>query len=67
MSTADKTNIYTSQDSIYFDGVVTAPSVETYKIGAKGSIAGVNLAAAGIDVGSRWRFSSSWKPILFWT
>jgi hypothetical protein len=52
MSTADKTNIYTGQGSIYFDGVVTAPGVETFKIGVKGSVAGVNLEAAYVDASS---------------
>ena len=49
ISTADKTNIYTGQGSIYFDGVVTAPGVDAYKIGAKGAVAGINLAAAYVN------------------
>lgn len=48
-STADKTKIYTGTDSIYFDGVVTAPGVDTYKIGASGSVMGVKLAAAYVN------------------
>ncbi|HEX5710617.1 MAG TPA: hypothetical protein VFX68_04660 [Sulfuricurvum sp.] len=48
-STGDKTKIYTGTDSIYFDGVVTAPGVDTYKIGAAGSVAGVKLAAAYVN------------------
>ena len=49
MSTADKTNIYTGDGSIYFDGVVTAPGVKTYKIGAKGAVAGFDLSAAYVN------------------
>jgi imipenem/basic amino acid-specific outer membrane pore len=49
ISTADKTNIYTGQGSIYFDGVVTAPGVKTYKVGAKGTVAGFNLEAAYVN------------------
>lgn len=49
VSTADKTKIYTGDGSIYFDGVVTAPGVDTYKIGASGSVAGVKLAAAYVN------------------
>jgi imipenem/basic amino acid-specific outer membrane pore len=49
ISTADKTKIYTGDASIYFDGVVTAPGVKTYKIGASGEVAGVKLAAAYIN------------------
>lgn len=52
MSTADKTNIYTGQGSIYFDGVITAPGVDTFKVGVKGSVAGVNLEAAYVDASS---------------
>jgi hypothetical protein len=52
MSTADKTSIYTGLGSIYFDGVVTAPGVETVKIGVKGSVAGVTLEAAYVDASS---------------
>jgi imipenem/basic amino acid-specific outer membrane pore len=52
MSTADKTNIYTGLGSIYFDGVLTAPGVETVKIGVKGSVAGVTLEAAYVDASS---------------
>ena len=60
ISTADKTNIYTGQDSIYFDGVVTAPGVETYKIGAKGEIAGVKLAAAYVNASKAyWNHGAS--------
>jgi imipenem/basic amino acid-specific outer membrane pore len=46
VSTADKTNIYTGQNSIYFDGVVTGPGIETIKVGASTSIMGANVAAA---------------------
>ncbi len=49
ISTADKTNIYTGLASIYFDGVLTAPGVDAFKIGASGSFANVNLAAAYIN------------------
>jgi imipenem/basic amino acid-specific outer membrane pore len=49
ISTADKTKIYTGDASIYFDGVVTAPGVKTYKIGASGEVAGVKLAAAYVN------------------
>ncbi|MBT8348503.1 MAG: outer membrane porin, OprD family [Sulfurovum sp.] len=49
LSTADKTNIYTGLASIYFDGVLTAPGVDAYKIGGSGSVAGVKLAAAYIN------------------
>jgi hypothetical protein len=49
ISTADKTNIYTGQGSIYFDGVVTAPGVKTYKVGAKGSVSSFNLEAAYVN------------------
>lgn len=47
--TGDKTKIYTGEDSIYFDGVVTGAGIDTYKIGAKGAVAGVKLAAAYIN------------------
>lgn len=49
VSTGDKTKIYTGTDSIYFDGVVTAPGVDTYKVGAAGAVAGVKLAAAYVN------------------
>lgn len=49
ISTGDKTKIYTGTDSIYFDGVVTAPGVDTYKIGASGAISGIKLAAAYVN------------------
>ena len=49
LSTADKTSIYTGLASIYFDGVLTAPGVDTFKIGASGSLADVKLAAAYIN------------------
>ena len=49
LSTADKTSIYTGLASIYFDGVLTAPGVDAFKIGASGSFAGVQLAAAYIN------------------
>jgi imipenem/basic amino acid-specific outer membrane pore len=45
-STGDKTKIYTGDGSIYFDGVVTAPGVDTVKIGASTSFSGVKAAAA---------------------
>ena len=53
-STGDKTKIYTGTDSIYFDGVVTAPGVDTYKIGAAGAVAGVKLAAAYVNCEDKW-------------
>lgn len=49
VSTADKTKIYTGDGAIYFDGVVTAPGVDAYKIGASGAVAGVKLAAAYVN------------------
>ncbi len=49
LSTGDKTNIYTGLASIYFDGVLTAPGVDTFKIGGSGTVAGVGLAAAYIN------------------
>jgi imipenem/basic amino acid-specific outer membrane pore len=45
VSTADKTKIYTGDGSIYFDGVVTAPGVDTYKVGASGGVGSVKLSA----------------------
>jgi imipenem/basic amino acid-specific outer membrane pore len=45
VSTADKTKIYTGDGSIYFDGVVTAPGVDTYKVGASGAVGSVKLSA----------------------
>lgn len=53
-STADKTKIYTGDGSIYFDGVVTAPGVETYKIGASASVLGAKIAAAYINCEDKW-------------
>lgn len=49
IATADKTNIYTGQNSIYFDGVVTGPGIETIKVGASTTIMGANIAAAYIN------------------
>lgn len=49
ISTGDKTKIYTGDGAIYFDGVVTAPGVDTYKIGASGAVAGIKLAAAYVN------------------
>lgn len=57
MSTADKTNIYTGDGSIYFDGVVTAPGVKTYKVGAKGSVAGFDLSAAYVNASKAYWYS----------
>lgn len=45
VSTADKTKIYTGDGSIYFDGVVTAPGVDTYKVGVSGSLGDVKVGA----------------------
>lgn len=60
ISTGDKTSIYTGLDSIYFDGVVTAPGVDAYKIGAKGQVAGVKLAAAYINASEAyWNHGAS--------
>lgn len=50
VSTADKTNIYTGQNSIYFDGVVTAPGAETVKVGGSTKVGDFNLAAAYVHV-----------------
>ena len=54
VSTADKTKIYTGDGAIYFDGVVTAPGVDTYKIGASGAVAGVKLAASYINAEDKY-------------
>jgi imipenem/basic amino acid-specific outer membrane pore len=54
ISTADKTKIYTGDNSIYFDGVVTAPGVDAYKIGASGALMGVKLAAAYINCNDKY-------------
>lgn len=50
LSTGDKTNIYTGLASIYFDGVVTAPGADTFKIGGSGTIADITLAAAYVNI-----------------
>jgi hypothetical protein len=57
MSTADKTNIYTGQDSIYFDGVVTAPGVKTFKVGAKTVVSGVTLGAAYVNASKAYWYN----------
>lgn len=49
VSTGDKTKIYTGDGSIYFDGVVTAPGVDAFKIGASGAVSGIKLAAAYVN------------------
>ncbi|HEX5329872.1 porin [Sulfuricurvum sp.] len=49
VSTGDKTMIYTGLDSIYMDGIVTAPDTEAVKVGASTVVEGVKLAASYTD------------------
>lgn len=49
VATGDKTKIYTGDNSIYMDGVVTAPGTKAYKIGASTKVMDVALAASYCD------------------
>jgi hypothetical protein len=71
VSTGDKTKIYTGDNSIYMDGIVTAPGTQAYKIGASTKVMDVALAASycaasdvydvsGNDI-SAWDVSASTK------
>lgn len=49
VSTGDKTMIYTGQDSVLMDGIVTRPGTDAIKVGASTTLAGVKLAAGYVD------------------
>jgi hypothetical protein len=49
VSTGDKTKIYTGDNSIYMDGIVTAPGTKAYKVGASTKVMDVAVAASYCD------------------
>jgi len=64
VSTGDKTKIYTGDDSIYMDGIVTAPGTEAYKIGASTKIMNIALSTSYCDASDL--FDVSGNDISAW-